>query len=416
MSLFDEASLIVTPNAYKEGKIFAIKPTDGAGDLNVVRATTDTRINSNKLIESVGLNVPNIDYTNGTCPVILSEPQRTNLFLRSQEFSNVYWTKENVTISENTIDTLAPDGTQTADKIITSVGTANMRVRRTSQTAVNPTISVFAKTAGIRYMSFNFGAVPTSLVTFDLVGGVITQRGANAINATITPLANGWYRCSCSVIFSSPWNFDLQLATSPTGNTPTSPITGNGTDGIYLWGSQQEAGAYPTSYIPTVASTITRNLEVLSLDNVRTNNFITGAGGSWYVELENNVPLVRDTGNFSIYLSSTSTSGAGATSLEFRNPLASPSTSRFQLLKRINGTGTTLFATTTDRVKVLLSWNGSTLDIFVNGVKVVNSDVFAFTNLQFLRIQGIDNPVNLKAMMLFPTPITDTEAIQLTTL
>ena len=33
MSLFDSASLVVTPNGYKEDKLYAIKPDDGSGDL-----------------------------------------------------------------------------------------------------------------------------------------------------------------------------------------------------------------------------------------------------------------------------------------------------------------------------------------------------------------------------------------------
>jgi hypothetical protein len=46
MSLFESASLVVTPNGTKASKLYAIKPTDGSGDLTVVRATTATRVNS----------------------------------------------------------------------------------------------------------------------------------------------------------------------------------------------------------------------------------------------------------------------------------------------------------------------------------------------------------------------------------
>ena len=42
MSLFESASLVVTPNGTKASKLYAIKPTDGSGDLSVVRATTAT--------------------------------------------------------------------------------------------------------------------------------------------------------------------------------------------------------------------------------------------------------------------------------------------------------------------------------------------------------------------------------------
>jgi hypothetical protein len=75
MSLFESASLVVTPNGIKASKLYAIKPTDGSGDLSVVRATSATRVDANGLIESVATNVPRLDYTNGSCPSILVEPQ-----------------------------------------------------------------------------------------------------------------------------------------------------------------------------------------------------------------------------------------------------------------------------------------------------------------------------------------------------
>ena len=79
MSLFESASLVITPNGTKASKLYSIKPTDGSGDLTVTRATTATRVNSAGLIETVSANVPRLDYSNGSCPSILVEPQRTNL-------------------------------------------------------------------------------------------------------------------------------------------------------------------------------------------------------------------------------------------------------------------------------------------------------------------------------------------------
>lgn len=83
MSLFDDASLVLTPNGYKASKLYSIKPTSGAGDMTVVRATTATRVNSAGVIESVAINVPRLDYTGGGCPKILIEPLRTNLVFPS---------------------------------------------------------------------------------------------------------------------------------------------------------------------------------------------------------------------------------------------------------------------------------------------------------------------------------------------
>ena len=59
MSLLDTASLIVTPNGYKEGKLYSVIPSDGSGDLSVTRATTATRVNSQGLVELVPYNLIN---------------------------------------------------------------------------------------------------------------------------------------------------------------------------------------------------------------------------------------------------------------------------------------------------------------------------------------------------------------------
>ena len=83
MSLLDTASLVITPNGTNASTLYSIVPSDGSGDMTVTRATTATRVNSAGLIESVASNVPRLDYSNGTCPSILVEPQRTNIILNS---------------------------------------------------------------------------------------------------------------------------------------------------------------------------------------------------------------------------------------------------------------------------------------------------------------------------------------------
>jgi hypothetical protein len=49
-------------------------------------------------------------------------------------------------------------------------------------------------------------------------------------------------------------------------NTGTNTsYTGDGTSGLFLWGKQVEAGSVATSYIPTVASTVARTADEITL-------------------------------------------------------------------------------------------------------------------------------------------------------
>lgn len=133
MSLLDTASLVITPNGTKASKLYSVVPSDGSGDMTVTRATTATRVNSAGLIESVASNVPRLDYSNGTCPSILVEPQRTNILKYSEDLTNAVWSLIG-TITRTANYGTAPDGTQTSTRILWGGG-ANFELYQYSGSA-----------------------------------------------------------------------------------------------------------------------------------------------------------------------------------------------------------------------------------------------------------------------------------------
>lgn len=271
MSLFDSASLVITPSGYKASKLYSIKPTDGSGDLSVTRATTATRVNSSGLIESVSANVPRLDYSNGTCPSILVEPQRTNLALYSEEFNNASWIKGQTTITINS--NISPDGNSNSDTIFEVSNTnshnvaSNYLISFVSGTSY--TISIYAKnnTNGrgfLQIAGFKLGAGATNIrANFNLNNG--TLGSINGGTATISEASNGFYRLTfsftCGNTISERINYGL--ITSST-STAFENYLGDSSKGIILWGAQLEAGSYATSYIPTTSSSVTRNADVIS--------------------------------------------------------------------------------------------------------------------------------------------------------
>jgi hypothetical protein len=98
-TLFDSASLVITPSGVKTSKLYTIKPNDGTGDLTVTRNTSATRINESGNIVDVPANMARIDYSNGS-PAILVEPQMTNIWTNNNNtngyLNNTFAVKQNI--------------------------------------------------------------------------------------------------------------------------------------------------------------------------------------------------------------------------------------------------------------------------------------------------------------------------------
>ena len=251
MGLLQQASLVVTPNAYKAGKLYSIIPTDGSGDLTVTRATTATYVGSDGLIKTAGVNEVRFDYSNGSCPSILVEPQRTNLFLRSEEFNDVYWVKLGATISANAIN--SPNGTLTADRMVDNITTGPHYVEKqfVMSSGVN-TLSIFCKKDNNRYIEvcaapsilnaarFIFDFDTKTITSFGVIGTTITYVGSN-----ITELQDGWFKLSLtfSIVSSITIYYSFSLSNSPNvGTTTVVSYTGDGTKGVFIWCAQLEGG------------------------------------------------------------------------------------------------------------------------------------------------------------------------------
>ena len=261
MSLLDKASLVITPNAYKASKLYSVIPNTTLGDMDVVRATTATRVNASGLIESVANNVPRLDYLNASCPSILVEPQRTNVQISSEDFSNATYTNIGVSVTTNAI--VAPDGTITADKLVedTSNGFHTSDIIHSGRSAGDHTVSVFVKAAErTKFQILGFLTL-TGNVDFDLTAGTATTV-APAKNGKIENYGNGWYRCSAT--FGDLTGLNAQTLFNILNNSGSNSYTGTSGSGLYLWGAQVELGSYSTSYIKTISSTVTRNVDLIS--------------------------------------------------------------------------------------------------------------------------------------------------------
>ena len=325
MSLFDDASLVLTPNGYKASKLYSIKPTSGLGDMTVVRATTATRVNSAGVIESVAINVPRLDYPPlGGCPSILVEPLRTNLVFPS----------------------------------------ATLTTQTRTVTAVAHTLSFYGT-----------GTIVLSGVHI----ATLTGTGANdRVTLTFTPTAG-------SLILT---------------------VAGTVTN------AQLEAGANATSYIPTVAATVTRTADVISKTGITT--LIGQTEGTLYFEVQG----FSDGNPANQFI--TLNDGTTTNQIGFNYT---------QTLGRINGyfrvSGSSISITSTVlktlNSKIILKYNSNVYTLFING-SLIGTVTFASGFLSpltaFKTAQGNDSSPyngNIKSIVLYQTALTDPQCIALTT-
>ena len=358
------------------------------------------------------LNVPRIDYSQGVGCLLL-EPQRTNLATYSNDFTDASWVKSFTSITGNT--TTSPNGetnahTFTADGTVAS-HTLQKALSLTSGTTYS--ISIFAKKGTNNFIQLTASAAlfgTNFYANYDLNNGVLGTVGSSA-TATIVSLSNGWYRCTITGVAIATILSNI-AATIISSSTSIRLESNSLSTSVFIYGAQVEQGSYATSYIPTTSASVTRIADTFSRSNIYTDGLISSAGGTWVVELRNNVAYTRDTGINGLFLSESSTGSQN--SLSFRN--TGGANSRLVIQKFIGTNNSDLYTLTTSTAKIAMKWDGSTVDVFVNGTKVVSASAFTYTQLQFLaHAVNVDVPKFIQSMALFSTPLSDSDCISLTT-
>jgi hypothetical protein len=239
------------------------------------RASTATFVGADGLIQTAASGAPRFDHNpaTGESLGLLVEEARTNLLPYSEQFDNGAWTKSNATVTANAI--AAPDGTTTADNLIANATNSSHYIfEPLAVSSGATTCSIYAKSAGLSWVTINvYDGGAYRKFSFNVSTG---EKGivASGLSSSIDPCANGWYRISCTYVSTGAQNTILFMLYD---GESTENFLGDGTSGIYIWGAQLEAGSFPTSYIPTTSSTVTRAADVATVSNTGSSIFPVSA-------------------------------------------------------------------------------------------------------------------------------------------
>lgn len=252
--------------------------------ITFTRASTATFVGSNGLIQSAAINSPRFDYDPVTLAPkgLLIEEQRVNLLLRSEEFDNASWIKFNATVTADA--TTSPDGTTNADKLVENTAvSAQHRVSQAVTTAIGTsyTYSAYVKAGERTSVQLRvIGATTFAATTVNLING--TLSGTIGVGV-ITNAGNGWYRVSITGTADSI----LSTCYINLVNAGNITYTGDGTSGAFIYGADIEAGAFATSYIPTVASQVTRSADVATMTGTNFSSWYNASAGTFVSQFTN---------------------------------------------------------------------------------------------------------------------------------
>lgn len=300
-------------------------------------------------VQSFNINVPRL-----TDQGLLIEESRTNILLHSKDFSSTWDISSYGTANTNTTETTAPDKSNTALKFtgdttdgqVNSSGIIQSFTEISSGTALAAT--VYAKAGSSISVLFRVARTNSSQswINFSFTSNTVIGSNLTPAEYSTEYAGNGWYRLCIKVKVKDDIN---KISIVP-----------NDSQSVYLWGAQLETGgAFPTSYIPTSGTTVTRASDLCEITG---DNF-----SNWFNNNQGEGSIVASA--FDIYNGDLFEFTAGGS---FSNRIVNSGSSTALLIQSSGTGGTTRqfsFVTpTNENYKLAGAWQVNNLGFAFNGV------------------------------------------------
>ena len=268
--------------------------------VTVTRAlNTATAVNSSGNIAIVNANLPRFDYDPVTLlpKGLLIEESRANIAVYSNDVTGTGWTLGGVTTST---PTTSPDGTANAVLLLEDSSTGFHRAFQVSTTtAAAWTVSGYFKPNGRDWVWLRMNdSVGIKYAWFNITTGA-TGTVQSGLTANIYPSKNGFYRCTITAATAVAGAAAVIFGTADADNSTS--FAGDITKGIYFYGLQIELGAFATSYIPTTSTSLTRNMDVVSMTGTNFSSWYNASEGAFAVDFDS----IKPAGNLATVLAAT---------------------------------------------------------------------------------------------------------------
>ena len=398
------------PQGGATGKICLQLPNTDATDLDFSRTSGATLKNENGVLEDVLPNIPRYTFEDDGCPVLLLEPQSTNLITYSSDFTQ--WTTQRANLTPNVIT--SPKGDLSGSLIVPTAVFGSHQIEKGISASPSGTYSIYIKADGYSAIRINSGSSGNGYAEFDTVTeSVINSGGTYFEKAKITKEKDGWYRCQLTLSSGLSGN---GLFIYVLNELNQQSYTADGTSGLYIWHGQLEELPYASSPIETDGAIETRTKDSASKTNLE--NYINSSEGTFYFYGK---ALADSDINRFISLSDDSSNNFLQIRINTTNVL--------QVRTFKGGSGLEIISSPTTNTlnyyKCAAVWSNTKLAMFVNGVKIDEKVVDnsyptnTFNTLTFNNavIGGSANyEGKVKEFWVDDTALTDQELIDLTTL
>ncbi len=423
---FTTGSIDISGNSFNSNgtKVFYINA--GATYLQIAKTSAlDVLIDNVSVKEVTRNNLARVDYTDGTSSLLV-EPERTNLLEYSEDFSQSYWRKDKLTLTSNSI--ISPSGELNASLLQETVYTSSVPSfdlnGAVTLSAGTYTYTFYIKNNNGRYLGISFGSSSERVRTnFDFTTNTFKTlifSGTTTGTASFTTLGD-FYRITITATFPSSIPADTVVMPLATDTYPYYATQNSDNRSFYLWGFSVEEGSYPTSYIPTDGTTVTRVQDQYSKTGI--SDLINSEEGSFFVD----IAAISATPGAQL---SISLSGNGSTDriLIFTGSGGGEWNVQF---KKDGGTFLNVkkSITVSNQSKLAVSWKSGKYLMYIDGDKATNYtvgsetesttfDVGDLNNLQFNPHYGTtSNPFygKVKQLQVYKEALSDSELETLTT-